>query len=211
MTIDRLIAVAPPPAAPTLAFRGSWARLESEIGRELPADYKAFARLYGVGAFCNDVVTIFVPRGMDLPTGLESEIRVVSDAFRELGLDGEPYRLWPEPDGLIPLGVTDGGDYIFWLPLGAPNDWKIAVCGRATDRYEVFDCDLTDFLAGLVTGEILPDCFPAISPHSPFIPLPPLIPDWRRDTFLPGPDLSLSLAWRMGNFGPSGVSPTRKR
>jgi hypothetical protein len=71
---------------------------------------------------------------------------------------------------------------------------------------------MTDFLAGLASGKILPQEFPEIVLRDPlFEPFPPL-PDWRRRIAFTGTaERSLRLSWRMGSAGPSGVSPTRTR
>jgi hypothetical protein len=61
---------------------------------------------------------------------------------------------------LVPFGGTDNGDELFWLPRGAPEDWGIVVWDRGLQNFETFDCDLTSFIAGLATGEIIPKEFP---------------------------------------------------
>lgn len=75
--------------------------------------------------------------------------------------------MWPWPGGLLPFGATDNGDYLFWLPRGAPSDWGVVVWDRGgseIDQFEELNCDLTDFLAGLATGAILPRAFPDLLP-----------------------------------------------
>ena len=87
---------------------------------------------------------------------------MISDVFRAMddGLPEHPYRYWPEPGGLVPFGSTDNGDYVLWLPCGAPERWSIVVWDRADGDFEVFDFDLTGFLAGLASGAIRPKAFP---------------------------------------------------
>jgi hypothetical protein len=157
MTIENLLKVVPPPGKPDEPFSGPWEPIEADVFTPLPQDYKDFVRLYGSGNFM-DLIAINVPRTRSPYVRFESEIRVMKDAFFK---DEEhPYPLWPTPGGLIVFGKTDFGDYLFWLPCGAPEDWSVVVWGRGLGTFEVFDCDLTDFLAGLATGEILPEEFP---------------------------------------------------
>lgn len=212
MTIERLMAVVPPPAAPSEVFRGSWEPVEAEIGRALPPDYKELVRLYGGGSFFRDTVLVYVPGATTPGARLESQVPLICSTIAELGFDGLPCRVWPQADGVIPIGGTNCGDYIFWLPEGEAAAWKVAVWIRGLGGLEVFDCDLTDFLAGLASSEILPDAFPElVLTDRLFEPFPP-VADWRRRiAFTGAAESSLRLSWRMGSAGPSGVSPTQAR
>jgi hypothetical protein len=212
MTIERLMAVMPPPTAPSETFRGPWEPIEAEIGRELPRDYKDFVRLYGGGYFMRAVM-IYVAGATTWGARLEPHVPLICRTFATLGDDQLPYRLWPEADGLIPFGATNCGDYIFWLPQGDASSWKVVVWGRGLGSFEVFECDATDFLAGLASGQIMPEEFPELSFDRLFEPFPP-VPDWRRPMpFAGSAQTSLRLSWRMGHAGsgPTGVSPTRAR
>lgn len=159
MTIERLIEVVPPPAAPFEAFSGPWEPIEAELGTVLPQDYKDFVRLYGSGYFMQ-FLGICVPRSRNPNVRLESQAQVVCDTFVDFDREELPYPLWPNPGGLLPFGGTDNGDELFWLPRGAPADWGVVVWDRAFWGFEAYDCGLTDFLAGLATGEIRPKEFP---------------------------------------------------
>lgn len=156
MTIENLIKVIPPPKAPISAFGGPWEPVEAEIGTMLPQDYKDLSRLYGHGKFLQFLVVhspiCRSPYGRLAPT-IRSE--------REFFGDNElPYRLWPEAGGLLLCGGTDFMDHLYWLPRGPPDKWRMVQWGRGFQEFEAFDCDLTDFIAGLVTGEIQPKDFP---------------------------------------------------
>jgi hypothetical protein len=141
------------------SFTGPWAPIEAELGTLLPQDYKDYARIYGSGRFLQ-FLRVNVPRTGHPNIRLESEIPVVCRIFAEFDLDERPYPLWPEPGGLLPFGRTDDGDILFWLQRGVPDEWPIVVWGRGLWNYELFECGLTDFLAGLATGAILPKDFP---------------------------------------------------
>ncbi|WP_337187721.1 SMI1/KNR4 family protein [Phenylobacterium sp.] len=157
MTIEALLKAVPPPATPSEAFLGPWEPIEAELGTRLPQDYKDFVRVYGYGYFM-EFLGINVPRTKNPYTRFEAEIHAVRGAF--LPDEDDPRPLWPEPGGLIVFGGTDNGDYLFWLPRGAPEDWRVVVWSRGMSTFEVLDCDLTGFLAGLATGEVLPEEFP---------------------------------------------------
>lgn len=157
MTIHNLIKVVPPPAAPDEAYSGPWETIEADLGTALPQDYKDFVRIYGCGDFM-EFLGIHVPVSWSPYVRLQSEVRVICDTLRHL--EDCPYPLWPEPGGLLPFGKTDFGDYLFWLPRGPPDAWGVVVWDRGMGEYEAFDCGLTDFLAGVATGDIDPMGFP---------------------------------------------------
>jgi len=162
VTIERLMAVVPPPVAPFEAFHGgAWDLIEAELGTPLPQDYKDFVRLYGCGEFM-EFLTIHVPRSRSQYVRLEAEAYAVARLAGELADDELPfpYPFWPTPGGLLACGKTDNGDNLFWLTRGSPDDWTVVVWGRGSGEFEAFDCGLTDFLAGVATGGIEPEDFP---------------------------------------------------
>jgi len=211
MTIEALIKVVPPPTAPFEAFDGPWEPIEAEIGTPLPQDYKDFIRLYGSGYFM-EFLGINVPRSWNPNVRLASDVRVICNMFRND--EDLPYPFWPSPGGLLPFGGTDNGDFLFWLPRGAPADWGVVVWDRGLLGFEAFDCDLTGFLAGLATGEILPREFPEdlVTCARLFQPHSPGTARWRIRLVTAKPaDASFSLSWSMGAYGKSlsGISRCR--
>lgn len=169
MTIEALVKAVPPPDAPLTTFAGPWEPIEAELGVALPEDYKDFVRLYGYGDFLQ-IVGIHVPTSESRHVRLVPEVREICDVLRNE--EDLPYPLWPEPGGLLPVGKTDYGDYLCWLTRGRPADWRLVVWDRGFGRFEAFDRDLTDFLAGLATGQILPKEFPEglLPCDRPFVP-----------------------------------------
>ncbi|HEY3695176.1 SMI1/KNR4 family protein [Phenylobacterium sp.] len=131
--------------------------IEAELGTALPQDYKDFVRIYDEGEFM-EFLGIHVPACRSPHVRFEAEVHAVQKAL--LDDEGLAYPLWPNPGGLIVFGKTDFGDYLFWLPHGPPENWRVVVWGRGLQKFETFDRDLTEFLAGLATGEILPEDFP---------------------------------------------------
>jgi hypothetical protein len=169
MTIENLIKAVPPPAAPFEPFQGRWGPIEIALGTPLPPDYKDFARLYGSGGFM-DFVLIAVP-GADGGVRFARWVGEICRDFTHMERES-PTIYWPIPGGLLPLGHTTNGDNLFWQTRGPPETWRIAVWDRGGpfgENIEMFDCDLTDFLAGLATGAITPEAFP-----DDFFPYEPL-------------------------------------
>lgn len=172
MTIDRLMAVVPPPKAPCGTFNGRWEPLEAALGVALPQDYKDFVRLYGAGYFL-EFLGVYVPASPNPNLRLEARVPQVCHGLSSVFSPDElAYPFWPAPGGLVPFGGTDNGDDLFWLTRGKPAEWKVVVLDRGLGRCETLDCDLTDFLAGLAAGEISPQEFPEdlLPCDRPFIP-----------------------------------------
>lgn len=156
MTIEALVRAVPPPAAPFDAFDGPWGAIEDQLGVDLPPDYKDLIRLYGDGRFLA-FLSVNVPYSWSPYIQLVSEARVVSAIFAN-----DPYfphPMWPTPGGLLACGQTDFGDYLMWRTDGPPQDWRMVVWDRGMQTLEFLDCDLTGFLAGLVTGDLHPEAF----------------------------------------------------
>lgn len=168
MPIETLVKTIPLPAMPHEAFDGPWAPVEARLGTALPQDYKDFVRLYGCGYFMA-FMGVYVPRSRNAYVLLEHQVWSVCGAFRGEEFFDAP--VWPAPGGLLPFGGTDNGDYLFWRTEGAPDMWRVVVWDRGMNAFETFDCDLTDFLAGLATGRVLPTAFPELLPcDAPFAP-----------------------------------------
>lgn len=156
MTLNRLTRIVPPPAAPFEPFTGPWEPIEAHLGTELPQDYKDIVRLYGRGQFMG-LLYVNLPGRPDLRGTLEGELALAGEMVN-YGVP-VPYRVWPQPGGLLNVGLTEFNDRIFWLTEGAPSDWRIVVWDRALQQLETFDCGLTEFLAGLAAGSITPAAF----------------------------------------------------
>ena len=161
MTIANLIKVVPPPAEPFWAYKGPWGAIEGELGTALPQDYKDYVALYGSGYFMQ-FLNIHLPKSWTVHLRLGAKVKFVAKACREIFKDDEvdlPFPIWPDPGGLMVFGLTGGGDYLFWLTRGTPQDWPIVVWDCGAEENELFDCDMTDFLTGIATGAFLSDVF----------------------------------------------------
>lgn len=193
MSIENLIRVVPPPATPGDPFPGPWREVEAKLGTLLPSDYKAFVQLYGLGCFM-EYLWIWTPRAYTRHVRLELE---ASSVLKVLGEDEYfSFPLWPEPGGLLPFGVTLDGDYLAWVTRGPPDTWRVTVLDRGMGYEEAhaYDCDLTDFLAGVATGEIDPPSFQSGMLECEHV----FVPDPR------GPAPLIETSWRLGAFGAAG-------
>ncbi len=181
MTIANLISAIPPPHKPTYAFSEPWDLVEGQLGSPLPIDYKELARLYGRGQFLA-FFDIYTPKGPTLESRFFDAINIARATFLQevqgsFIFDDPPLPIWPRPGGLLACGETGWGDYLFWLTRGPVEEWPIVLWSRERQQLESFEYDLTDFLAGVATGEIESASFPgkwsADLGMPAYTPLPP--------------------------------------
>ncbi|MFH8771824.1 hypothetical protein [Streptomyces sp. NPDC017958] len=113
----------------------------------LPADHKRLASVYGPGRFA-DFIHIYHPLGytqyVDLTGPMPACIREQLQKDYEQGTHPVPY----DPQLLSPMGVTDNGEYLFWVsaPPDSPDAWQIAVNEARGPRWFTFAGTLTAFL-----------------------------------------------------------------
>lgn len=68
-----------------------------------------------------------------------------------------------DPQNLFAIGVTDNGEYLFWItdPTSASDTWHVAVNEARGNRWYIHDGDLTDFLTTMLSGRSAIPMFPA--------------------------------------------------
>jgi len=165
MTIENLVKVIPPPRDPIYAYDDGWDLYERVVHTPLPIDYKELMRLYGAGSFM-EFFDICGPRSPTVPGKLEhvvsaAAIEFIQDIQGGFLFDDPPLPIWPRLGGLFACGWTWSGNYIFWLTRGLVSEWPIVIWDRNRQTLEHFEYDLTDFLAGVATGNIRSEIFPA--------------------------------------------------
>jgi hypothetical protein len=151
--IDDLVTLVPPPAEPVDA-QGDWRSVEVSLGTALPADYKALIELYGLGMFVDFILlhTPFGPRASLLQRArdLPEELRGAPDQW----LERFPYRVYPQPGGLLEWAATDLGDKLCWATEGPPNTWRVVVWPRHSDELGEYPMRAVEFLRGLLSGSV---------------------------------------------------------
>jgi hypothetical protein len=111
----------------------------------------------------------------DLVWQMAAQLSALREVKAEHGTNGCPYPLHFEPNGLLPWGVTDNGDVLFWLTVDHPDQWTVVVNESRGPTYEHFPGSMTvflqAFLARSLETEIFPDDLrddgPAIVPVKP--------------------------------------------
>ena len=169
MAISDLTAVVPPPQDENPVTQADWDAVEHELGLRLPDDYKDVVRIYGDGTF-GDFIHLYQPTSPNNPDhDLANRRRIDLDALRSIQEDfpeDVPYRL-TDPSELLPLGLTDNGDVIYWH-LHNPKDpdaWTLVIGDSRDPEWDTFPGDVTSFLAQVLTGRTRISVFPAKFPH----------------------------------------------
>ncbi|MGW6449921.1 hypothetical protein [Lentzea sp. NPDC055074] len=128
-----------------------WRAVEAELGTALPTDYRVYADNYP--ALCVEgFLHVSHPVGEWALREAAEAALVPLRGHREEFPEFVPYALFPEPGGLLPWGITDNGDDLFWSTEGDPDDWRVVVSDHA--EWWTHDGGVLSFLSGLLRREI---------------------------------------------------------
>lgn len=166
----KLNRIMPPPQTPVEVPTERDEQLTELVTGKLPKDYFPFLRSYGSGSVAG-FITIFSPASLNPHLNLlkrMTEILEDKRQMRKADPTWEPIPLFPEPNGIIPLGCTGNGNEIFWRTRGNPErwSWPILVWEPRGAGFQEFDCDLTSFLVQILSRETICNHFPDDFPES---------------------------------------------
>jgi hypothetical protein len=141
--LDDLRELAPPPDEPPGPI--DW----GAAGIELPPDFVELAELYGAGTF-DDGIAILVPghpnRFLDLARQAEEQ----RSALRSLRDEGA--ELPHDPGELLPWGIDEGGNVLWWRMEGDPASWPVVANEARGDEWQSFGGGAVACLAALLSG-----------------------------------------------------------
>lgn len=169
MAILHLTSIVPPPSNPSeVPVQNSWKAIEQRLEVSFPDDYKEFIETYGSGRI-GQFLWIFNPFSGNENINLERQIGTQANVLSELQSYGEiiPYKSFPEREGILPFGMTDNGDVLFWLTKGDPNEWGVIVNEARSPAWEIFDLSMSRFLAGILQKKVICNIFPKSFPDLP--------------------------------------------
>ncbi|MFD3655708.1 SMI1/KNR4 family protein [Streptomyces sp. NPDC058620] len=147
---DGLLRLVTPPATPIDAH-GDWTVVESELGTQLPNDYKWLVATYGWGEFC-DFLYLRTPFGTREHNGItwqSGPLRGSSERDRER----YPYPLHPAPGALLVWGTTMDADRLCWRTDGSPEEWSVVVWS-SEGWYETHPMGAAEFIKGWARGQV---------------------------------------------------------
>jgi hypothetical protein len=155
--LARLVRVMPPPRKPTATGSAEeWKALETRLGMTFPEDFKQFIARYGAGEI-NGFIRVGNPFHFRNLDEYEKGVRGRLETYRGLRADDPkawPYRAWPAPGGLFPLGSTANGDEILWHTTGKSEGWTVLLWSRGGDGFQDCGCGWTAFLRRLFEEDV---------------------------------------------------------
>jgi hypothetical protein len=130
----------------------------------------AYIDAYGTGCL-DDFIWVLNPFSANSNLNLLTRGEAALSTLRELhasGIRKVPYPIHPAAGGLLPWGITDNGNVLYWLTTGAPDGWPVVLSAVRDGRTERYPCGMATFLVKLLTGEVvshlLPGDFPGEAP-----------------------------------------------
>jgi hypothetical protein len=160
MSIEKLIALVPPPEYPVdNGTSEMWAEIEAALSVQLPDDYKQLINTYGAGWFAG-WIHINSPLTKRWDSLLDfSLMESVRDSMKQNKWDTTNLnwdKTFPEPGSLLTLGHDDGNSFFFYITEGEPNDWKILNLDNdfTEDGQVILSCGITELLVGWFEGTI---------------------------------------------------------
>lgn len=129
--------------------------VEKHYKFKFPKDYIQFLTNYGLGQIDNFISIYSVTNSPGYYEMIEYECQNYR-YFKEEFSKYYTHDVFPEKDGLFPLGRTDGGCLMWWKTALEPENWSIVVYGENSWDYEEYDMQLCEFLYKYFTKQI--DC-----------------------------------------------------
>jgi hypothetical protein len=141
--LDELTSLVRPPDDPPPAI--DWDAARTALGTELPADYRAMVERYGGGSIAG--LTLLVPGHPNRYVDLLRQVEPQRWALRQLIDQGieQPYR----PDSLLPWGIDEAGNCVWWLMDGG---WPVVANEARGEDWQRYDGGAVAFLAAILSG-----------------------------------------------------------
>jgi len=117
----------------------NWDALRVDTGWQLPADYRDFVTVYGMGTI-SDSIGIRTPRFEGYPY----EDHLLFHAEQALA------------DGELTWASNEAGDDFLWRCIGTPERWAVIFRPRDRRQDHTYEMGMAEFLLHLVRGEIRP-------------------------------------------------------
>lgn len=157
----------PPPLVPYEAPQDDgWNNIERKLNTTLPRDYKQFIERYGSGRI-DEFLSILNPFSSNKHRDLLWQMEMQLGTLRELkegGTEIVPFEFFPSPGGLLPFGLTDNGDVLYWLTVGQPDNWSVAVNAGRSPEWDTYQVGMVEFLWKILgrqdSCKIFPSDFP---------------------------------------------------
>ncbi|MGO4617178.1 hypothetical protein AB4305_22310 [Nocardia sp. 2YAB30] len=135
--VEELQQIMPPP--PQGGDIVDWDSVRTESGWALPADYRDFVAVYGLGAISDSI-------GISTPPfpGHPYEDHLLCNAE------------YPPRDGVLSWGADEAGDDFVWRCVGEPDEWTVVFRLRNRREQYEYEIGMAEFLLLLLQQKIHP-------------------------------------------------------
>ncbi|MBS0262252.1 MAG: SMI1/KNR4 family protein [Planctomycetes bacterium] len=160
-SLTELMKLVPPPDDPVdVGDARAWAKIQTKLGLQFPADFRAYCDAYGSGAIFDPgrlSITIHSPLCEIYDKAFESHCSVFREMKEFEGDEFVPYEIYPQSPGLLPWASDDNGNSVLWLTSGAPKDWTTVFNPRGgyKEWYEYSE-PMTGFLVKAIRHQLDP-------------------------------------------------------
>ncbi|WP_167336168.1 SMI1/KNR4 family protein [Amycolatopsis alba] len=131
--------------------------VERQLRTALPSDYKALLSIFPSGMYRDTVWVTNPTQGKDYWQKFQDYIRETLEAFADEDLEyleGTAYRVFPEPNGLLPWGHDGAGGIFCWIARGdSPDDWPTAYYSPGDYEWTEHPGGAADLLADVLTSQ----------------------------------------------------------
>ncbi|MEL0618662.1 SMI1/KNR4 family protein [Cobetia marina] len=133
---------------------------------DFPTDFRLFIESYGSGRLF-DFLVVFNPGSSDENLNFYKQLQYIDEDFIYLKQDAPDlyeFTISISSGGVVPFGVTDNGDYIFWLinDIGCPDEWTIAILPCREQELEYLNLSFSDFIYMISDNRLSPKSFPKL-------------------------------------------------
>ena len=168
MSLNRLSKLIPPPEVPTyVPTEADWEILAKRLGTNLPDSVKELCSVYGMGTFRGNQATAISIHCPGYRGGVDDFINEY-DRLKEVRgthiSNEQPFNVFPEENGILPLGLDETDVWLCWKTTEKVNDWEIVVRWTfGPNGLKTFNMGLCEFLVALFERKITLPCWPP--PH----------------------------------------------
>ncbi|MEU1182322.1 hypothetical protein ABZ464_32725 [Streptomyces sp. NPDC005820] len=128
----------------------------------LPPGYTALLEVYGPGCF-NDFFWIYEDGCPNPWLDIRARSRKTSEILAGKQIPEIRSTLTEfdsDPSRLIQWGVTDNADSVFWIPVGAPDEWPTIIVEAGQLSFQLLQQPSPDIVLGLLDGTLRCPFFP---------------------------------------------------
>lgn len=164
--VSELISLLPPPETP-LHTDVDWDAVETDIGLQLPTDYKQIIAIYGNVSIC-EVIGLVHPHHSE-QSWRELQIKLLNDVINsnDGGRDNLPYPDYPKEGGILPVASVFE-HLLCWVTAGPADSWTLLYWSDWGTEVVEYKMSISEFLVEVLSRRLdfLPNTW--LDPDGPY-------------------------------------------